>query len=191
MEAWVWVVIALVLVVVTAVAWVVTRERQRVRVREQFGPEYDRAVAQHGDRRAAEKDLVERTRRRDELDIKPLTDGARARYSDEWQAIQGRFVDEPETAITEADSLLDRVMRDRGYPVDDFEDFETKAQLLSVDHPTVLGNYRAARAVQQRNATRLAGTEELREALLRYRSLFDELLQPDALTTTDTPETRG
>jgi hypothetical protein len=168
-------------VLVVVVAWLLIRQRRRAEVQERFGPEYDRAVAEHGDRRAAEKDLVDRRRRRDQLDIRPLPAGALARYSDEWRAIQARFVDQPESAITDADSLLDQLMRDRGYPVDDFG---TKAELLSVDHPTVLDNYRAARAVQERNATRLASTEELRGALLRYRSLFEELLEVDTDTTT-------
>ena len=99
---------------------------------------------------------------------------ARVRYADEWQAIQARFVDQPQGAITEADRLLDRVMRERGYPVDDFG---TKADLLSVDHPVVLQNYRSARAVQERNAAGEATTEDPRDAMLRYRSLFDELLE--------------
>jgi hypothetical protein len=188
MDAWAWVLILAAVVVIAVGAWLLIEQRQRTQVREHFGPEYERAVAEHGDRRAAEKDLVERTRRRDELDVRPLSEGARVRYSERWRTVQARFVDQPESAIGEADALLDEVMRERGYPVDDFE---TKAELLSVDHPVVVSNYRAARAVQERNATRLAGTEELREALLRYRSLFEELLEADTGRTDPTTRRQG
>lgn len=174
METWQWVVAVVVVVVVLAlVAWVATRSRKRTTALRRFGPEYERAVAQHGDRRAAEDDLLDRARRRDRLDIRPLGDDERSRYIQQWRVVQARFVDQPEAAIGEADALLDEVMRDRGYPVDDFEE---KAELVSVDHPHVVENYRAARVVRASSGTRMASTEELRQAVLHYRALFDELL---------------
>ena len=175
MEAWQWAVVVLVVVVVLAlVLWLVLRQRRQAKMRQRFGPEYDRAIEQHGSRRTAEADLSDRARRHERLELQPLSPEARGRYQDQWRGIQSRFVDEPEAAIIEADSLLDRVMRDRGYPV---EDFDEKADLVSVDHPGVVENYRAARAVRERNTRNLASTEDLRDALLRYRSLFDEMLE--------------
>jgi hypothetical protein len=171
-NAWVWVIIAIAVIVIVAAVWAASAQRRRVRVRQRFGPEYDEALSRHPDRRAAEADLRDRTRRREELDIRSLSAGARDRYGEQWRAIQAGFVDQPGAAITNADALLDRVLRDRGYPVDDFD---AKAELVSVDHPTVVSNYRAARLVHDRRH-HSATTEELRQAFLHYRSLFDELL---------------
>ncbi|MCU1379167.1 MAG: putative secreted protein [Acidimicrobiales bacterium] len=186
MEAWQWVLLAVVVIVIIALGWWSwERRRQRARTLQRFGPEYDRAVEQHGDRREAEADLISRARQRDEIDLRPVTAEARGRYREEWQVIQSRFVDQPEAAITDADRLLDQVMRERGYPIDEWE---SKADLVSVDHPDVVENYRAARAVQESNATRMASTDDLRRALLHYRSLFDELLEPD--TVADEPRGR-
>lgn len=184
-EAWQWIVIAAAaLVVVLLVAWAL-RQRRRARVRERFGAEYDRAVEWHGDRRTAEHDLTDRLRRRERLDIRPLPEAARLRYLEQWRAVQTRFVDQPEATIADADMLLDQVMRDRGYPIDDINE---KTDLVSVDHPQVIEDYRAARAVRERSARRLATTDELRNALLRYRSLFDELLTVDATGPARTTE---
>lgn len=168
-----WIVLAVVVVVVVAVLlWAVGRSRRRTRTLQNFGPEYDRTVAQRGDRRAAEHELVDRAKRRRELDIRPLSPEARTRYTEQWRVIQAHFVDQPEASIVEAHSLLDLVMRDRGYPVDT----DDATELVSVDHPDVIEDYRAARAVRRKSESRLASTDELREALLRYRSLFDRLL---------------
>jgi hypothetical protein len=178
MDGWVWaVIIAAAVILIVAAAWAVARQRRRHQVLSRFGPEYDRAVEDHGDRRSAERDLLDRARRRDEFELRPLTAGARVRYRQEWQEIQARFVDAPEESIGAADRLLDQVMRERGYPLDANGDFGDKAALVSVDHPDVVQDYRAARAVQQRNAQRIASTDDLRQAILRYRSLFEALLE--------------
>ena len=175
MDWWVWVIIAAVVVVVAvAVAVAISRQRRRAAIASGFGPELDRTVKSHGgDRRAAVDELVERSRKRDSLDVHPLSAGARERYRDEWRALQARFVDEPARSLTEADVLLDRVMEERGYPVTDFDE---KAAVVSVDHPEVVQNYRAARELRQRNSQQMATTDELRQGILLYRSLFDELL---------------
>jgi len=180
-EAWQWLVAIVALVVVLAlVAWAMSRGRKRAAALERFGPEYDRAVERHGDRRAAEQDLLNRAQRRERLDILPLDKRDRVRYVEQWRAVQARFVDRPEEAISEADALLDKVMRDRGYPVDNFEE---KAELMSVDYPRLVENYRAARTVRTTGATRMASTEELRQAVLHFRALFDQLLSDPAPTT--------
>jgi hypothetical protein len=149
---------------------------------ERFGPEYEPTVRQRGDRKAAEAELKDRARRHDRLGLvdEPGLHGLPLRPV--LITIPGAERPELERAIDDADALLDRVMRDRGYPVDDFEE---KAELVSVDHPQVVEDYRAARAAQERNAERMASTEELRHALLRYRALFDELLEHGATTPSD------
>ncbi|HEX6312432.1 MAG TPA: hypothetical protein VF152_12525 [Acidimicrobiia bacterium] len=174
METWGWIVIAVVVVIViaavVALAWM-QRARRR-RLRDQFGPEYDRAV--EGRRRGrAERDLDQRVKQREEIDIRPLSDGARERYVHDWEAVQSHFVDRPEAAIESADSLIRQVMREEGYPVDDFEE---QAELVSVDHPHVVENYRAAHDTYVRHTREKASTEELRQALVSYRTLFDELV---------------
>jgi hypothetical protein len=162
-----------ILVVVALVAWALYRQRSRG-MRERFGPEYDRIVEQTGSRARAERELAERKHRHDAYDIRPLTPGARARYADEWRAIQARFVDQPEDAVREADRLIVAVMRDRGYPVDDGS---RRLDDLSVEHADVLDNYRTARRIAARNERHEAATEELRQATVSYRALFDDLLE--------------
>jgi hypothetical protein len=177
MDAWAWIVIAVVVVLIlAAVAWFVMRQRSRKQLHSRFGPEYDRTVERAGGRRAAEAELGERARERDRLEIRPLPAEARERYSSEWTRIQTQFVDRPDDAVGEADRLVTQVMRDRGYPVDDFE---RQAALVSVDHPDVVENYRSAHSIHARNEQRLASTDDLRQALLHYRALFDELLGND------------
>jgi hypothetical protein len=174
MATWVWIVIAIAAVVVIAlVLWSALRARRTRTLREGFGPEYDRTVADAPSKREAEGELLERQKRRDELDVRPLDPAARERYAEEWQATQARFVDDPGGAITEADVLIQRVMRERGYPV---EDFEQRAADVSVDHPEVVNNYRAAHAISIAHERERASTEDLRLAMQHYRSLFDELL---------------
>jgi hypothetical protein len=174
MATWVWIVIAIAAVVVLAlVVWSAVRTRRTRTLKEGFGPEYDRTVADAPSKRDAEAELAERQKRREELDIRPLDAGARERYAEEWQATQARFVDDPGGAITEADVLIQRVMRERGYPV---EDFEQRAADVSVDHPEVVNNYRAAHAISIAHERERASTEDLRLAMQHYRSLFDELL---------------
>ena len=145
-------------------------------LQDRFGPEYDRTVESRDGRRAAEADLRAREKQRAQFDVKPLPEATRLRFADEWRDVQERFVDQPTQATTAADTLITRVMEARGYPM---KDFDAQAELVSVDHPDTVENYRFARAVRQRSQTQQVGTEDLREALLRYRSLFDELLRPE------------
>lgn len=174
MAIWVWILIAIAVVVVVAFVAMAARQRRTTALRQRFGPEYDRAVEGRQDRRAAEADLRERERQRARLDIRPLPDNMRARFAQDWQELQERFVDQPSEAVMAADRLVYSVMEARGYPMGDFE---AQADLVSVDHPEVVENYRFAHGVHGRAQTRQASTEDLREALLRYRSLFDELLR--------------
>src|SRR3954471_16539447 len=176
MQPWVWVLLIVVLVVVVLAAVAVMRRRRTENLRGRFGPEYDRAVEASDDRRNAEQNLLDRARRRDQLDIRPLPEAARARYSEQWRGIQERFIDDPGGSVGAAHALLDQVMAERGYPT---KDFEEQADLVSVDHPRVVENYRAAYAVYTRQRDGQATTEDLRDALVRYRSLFEDLLHPD------------
>ena len=173
MDTWVWIVLAvLVVAALVLVATVAMRKRRSEQLREGFGPEYDHVVEETGDRRAAERELSERRKRHDELEIVSLSDSVRARYAEEWKQVQVHFVDEPEAAVRDADQLVQRVMSDRGYPVAD--DFERRAADVSVDYPDVVENFR--------DGHRLAGesdTESLRQAMVRFRSLFAELLEGD------------
>ena len=164
----------IIIVVLLVLVAVLVGQRRRTRgLQERFGPEYRRTVARTGDQRAAESQLAEREQRRQQLNIVQLEPAARDRYLEAWQATQGKFVDDPAGATREADALVARVMRDRGYPVDDFEQ---RAADVSVDHPRVAENYRAAHAVSVANEQGLAGTDDLRQAFVHYRSLFAELL---------------
>ena len=154
-------------------AWLFLRKRRTERLRAQFGAEYDRAVKEDGSRRHAEAGLKDRTERVGSLDIRPLASGDRARFVESWNRIQGRFVDGPGGAVTEADQLLGDVMSTRGYPV---SDFEQRAADISVDHPLVLTNYRTAHEIAVRQTKGNANTEDLRQAMIHYRTLFEELV---------------
>jgi hypothetical protein len=176
MATLVWVVIAIVVVVAIALVAVGVRKRKTAMLRERFGPEYDRAVENRGDQRAAEADLRAREKQRAQFELTPLPEADRLRFAAEWRDVQEHFIDQPAQAATAADTLITRVMEARGYPMNDFD---VQADLVSVDHPETVENYRFAHAVQERSQTQQASTEDLREALLRYRSLFDELLRPD------------
>ena len=184
MQAWTWVVIAVCAVAVIALVAVVAQQQQRrARLRQTFGPEYERTMRERGSRREAERELAGRYERRRGLDIRPLSAEQRDLYAGEWIEVQARFVDMPADAVRDADSLLSRVMRERGYPVGDFEQ---RAADVSVDHPGVVDNYRRAQAISQRSAAGQASTEDLRQAMVHYRSLFNDLLAPaeDRATTT-------
>ena len=171
-----WVILAIVIVVaVIAIGWLWARLRRTEHLQGRFGPEYDRAVDEHGDARAAEKELREREARRKQFDIRPLAPESRARYLDRWKDVQARFVDEPAPAVADADRLIGEAMRERGYPVDDFDQ---RAADLSVDYPEVVENYRAGHSVATGEGT---GTEELRQAMVHYRSLFVRLVDRDQL----------
>ena len=168
-------IIVIVLLILAALAVAVWMRAQQAKRREslqdRFGPEYDRAVDQHGDRKAAEKQLADTASRRDSIEVRPLEPAERERYTTEWTQVQADFVDSPTAATREADRLVQSVMRDRGYPVDDFE---TRSQMLAADHPEVVEHYRAAHAVGSRQDP--VETEELRQAFVHYRALFDLLL---------------
>ncbi|MFZ0185704.1 MAG: hypothetical protein WAL72_02005 [Streptosporangiaceae bacterium] len=168
----------IVIAVVAVIALVVVggRKRRTAMLRNRFGPEYDRAVENRDDRRAAEADLRAREKQRAQFDVKPLPEAIRLRFADEWRDVQENFVEQPAQAAASADVLITRVMEARGYPM---KDFDAQAELVSVDHPDTVENYRFAHAVRQRSQTEQVSTEDLREALLRYRSLFDELLRPE------------
>ena len=174
MDTWVWIVIAIAVAVVliVVVALAALQRRRRHRLQDRLGPEYDRAV--EGERRGrVERDLDHRVKQRDQLEIRPLSPAARERYARDWEALQSRFVDQPEVAIDGADSLVSQVMREQGYPV---EDFEEQADLVSVDHPHVVDNYRAAHGTYERHTRESTSTEDLRQALVCYRTLFEELV---------------
>jgi len=174
MDAWVWIVIAmaaLAIIVIAVLAWLQTRRR---RLRETFGPEYERAVADAPTRKEAEAELEERRKRREELEIRPLSPETAERYGHEWEGVQVRFVDDPVGATRDADRLVQQVMSDRGYPMDEFD---ARADLISVDHPTVVENYRKAHTAYLAYDRGDASTEDLRQAMVHYRSLFDELVE--------------
>jgi hypothetical protein len=163
-----------VIVVAGIAAWLFLRKRRTERLRTQFGgAEYARAVEEGGSRRHAEAGLKERTERVESLNIRPLAPGDRARFVESWRRIQARFVDGPGGAVTEADQLLGDVMSTRGYPV---SDFEQRAADISVDHPLVLENYRTAHEIAVRQTQGQANTEDLRQAMIHYRTLFEELV---------------
>jgi len=162
------------LVAIGVVVWLLQRQRQSTALREQFGPEYDRTLSATGDRRSAEADLTARQERVEQLHIRPLDPADEAALAGEWRTAQARFVDDPAGAVGDADALIGRVMQARGYPIGDFE---ARAADLSVDHPRVVSNYRAAHRIAQASANGQAGTEQLRQAFVHYRALFDELLE--------------
>jgi hypothetical protein len=174
------IVLVIALVVIVAVAVVVLGgARRRSRLRERFGPEYERAVAS-GDRKEAEADLRGRLDARQKLDIRPLSEAERDSYGSEWQEVQAEFVDQPDGSLADADALVERLMRDRGYPVDDFEQ---QADLVSVDHPDVVEHYRKAHGVFVAAGGGDDGgvaTEDMRQALVSYRALFAVLLDDPA-----------
>lgn len=165
---------AAIVVGVAIAVWLSLRKRRTERLRTQFGrAEYDRTLKEDGSRRHAEAGLKERTERVEGLPIRPLAPGDRARFVESWRRIQARFVDGPGGAVTEADQLLGDVMSTRGYPV---SDFDQRAADISVDHPLVLQNYRTAHEIAVRQAQGLANTEDLRQAMIHYRTLFEELV---------------
>ena len=172
-----WLVIAAVVVVaIVAVAWVYAQRERRVRLRTHFGPEYERAVRETGSPGKAEALLAERAKRVHDLKIHRLTHEQAETFVQEWKRIQGMFVDDPDGAVAAADRLVTEVMTARGYPI---EDFDMRAADLSVEHPRVVENYRIARALAVRRSRGEAGTEELRQAVVNYRALFDDLLKTD------------
>jgi hypothetical protein len=171
------IVIVVVIVVVIAALTVGAMEMRRRRLRQQFGPEYDRAVTETGSRRKAEAELAARQRRVAKLDIRPLNREETARYQGEWNTVQERFVDTPTEAVTQAATLVTTVMKVRGYPT---EDHDEAMEALSVDHAPTLARYREARTISERAGSGGATTDDLRNAMLQYRELFHELVgSPD------------
>ena len=177
MDTWVWIVIGVIVaIVVLGVVFSALRTRRSRSLQDQFGREYDRTVDKAGGRREAERELAERQKRHDELELKPLSQDARDSYLQQWQVTQGRFVDDPTGAVSEADDLVQRVMRDRGYPVDDFEQ---RAADISVEHPELVEKYRTANGIARASERGEASTEDLRHSVRHYRALFVELLEVD------------
>jgi hypothetical protein len=166
------VIVAIVLVAGAIVVSVMQRHRSR-RLQERFGPEYQRVVEDAGSRRDAEAELAGREERRSALAIRTLEPDARRDYVSAWQGVQAQFVDDPSDAVGRADRLVHQVMGECGYPVDAFEQ---QAADVSVDHPTVVTDYRAAHEISLRNDAGSATTEDLRRAMVHYRALFDDLL---------------
>ena len=166
-------IIAAVVVVVIGVIVYLVQRRRSERLRQHFGPEYDRAIAEGGNRRRAEAVLEQRTERVKKFHIRPLTAEDKARFTEEWDRVQAHFVDAPAGAVAEADQLLGDIMATCGYPMGDFEQ---RAADISVDHPIVTQNYRAAHEIAVRQASGHASTEELRRAMIHYRSLFEDLV---------------
>ena len=176
MPLWVWFFLAALILIAIAglvVALSAARSRRTDRLKQRFGPEYDRTVAETGEQQAAERELVARKRKRDKLDIRPLTPDALQAYSQRWRQVQTAFVDSPSSALDDADRLLTEVMRERGYPVDDFD---RRAADISVDHPEIVENYRSAHAIHRSDRNGNVNTEEQRQAFVHYRALFDRLL---------------
>jgi hypothetical protein len=160
------------------------RKRRTQRLRTQFGgSEYSRAVKEGGNRRQAEAVLDKRAERVEALHIRPLAPGDRARFVESWARVQARFVDGPGGAVTEADQLLNDVMSTRGYPM---SDFEQRTADISVDHPLVLEHYRSAHEIAVRQTQGQASTEDLRQAMIHYRTLFEELVGESELARTKT-----
>jgi hypothetical protein len=170
-----WIILLGILAVVllaVAIGFISQRQRQSKRLRQRFGAEYDRAVTEFG-RNKAEAELKAREKRVEKLTIIPLAPADAARFTQAWTALQGRFIDNPKGVVVEADHLVRELMLKRGYPMGDFE---MRAADISVDHPAVVENYRAAQAIAVRDELGEADTEELRKAVVHYRTLFDELL---------------
>jgi hypothetical protein len=182
MPVWEWILIAASLVIVVAavivVAIVASSRRKTERLKQHYGREYERLVSQTGGQKAAEKELTDRERKRDKLDIVPLTPSALSDFATRWQQVQTGFVDNPATAVGVADRLVTEVMRERGYPVDDFDQ---RAADISVDHPQIVENYRTAHGIHLSQQRGDVSTEQQREAFVHYRALFEKLLE----TTTD------
>ncbi len=169
-------VIAVIVVVILAVGVIVAvlmARRRKVALRQRFGSEYVRAVREGGSERAAEAVLVEREKRVSKFNIRELGEPEKRQYAEHWRRVQERFVDDPGGAVTDADESVALLMGARGYPV---ADFGQRAADLSVDHPRVVENYRTAHEIAVRHREGKAGTEELRQAMIHYRSLFEDLL---------------
>jgi hypothetical protein len=170
-----WLIVACVVIAVLIIAVIVLTRRQQAtkRLKSRFGSEYERTLDELGGQRKAEAELHQREQRVEKLELKPLEPDERSRFTDRWRRIQSAFVDDPGTALTDADRLVGEVMTARGYPSADFEE---RSADVSVDHAEVIDSYRKAHAIALRNQKGEAGTEDLRQAMVAYRTLFDELV---------------
>ena len=171
-----WIILAAVVVLglVALGAWLFYQKKQSHKLQERFGPEYGRTVDELGSRTKGESELKAREKRVERLDILPLAPSEAARFTEAWQVLQSRFVDNPKGVVVQAEQLVRELMEKRGYPMGDFE---RRAGDISVDHPDVVANYRSAQAIAVRDRQGSADTEELRKAVVHYRALFDELLE--------------
>jgi FtsZ-interacting cell division protein ZipA len=171
------IVVAVVVVVVIAIlGYQMARKRRTTQLREQYGPEYDRAIDQADSQHEAESELRDRSKRHEQLELRSLDSSEREGFERRWSDVQGQFVDDPSTAVRNADQLVVEVMSARGYPV---EDFDQRADDLSVRHPEVTQRYREARRIAQANDDGTVDTEDLRQAVTSYRSLVLALLAED------------
>jgi len=173
-------VVAAILAVGAVAAWMYLQRRRTDELAGHYGPEYQRAVEEHGDRRKAEEDLMSRRERVRALEIRPLNPDRAGTYKGRWLEVQAAFVDHPDQAILDADRLVGEIMEERGYPVGDFE---RQAADVSVDHPRVVEHYRAAHLVAERHSRDQVDTEQLRRAMVDYRALFDDLLETEQAPT--------
>jgi hypothetical protein len=179
----VWIIVAIVVIAaLAAVGVALARRRRTERLQSRFGPEYERVVSESGDQRRAEAELQDRFSRRQQFEIRELDPASRERYGERWRHAQAHFVDQPAAAIAEADALVIEVMRERGYPV--AGEFEQRAADVSVDHPAVVEHYRAAHRISSDATDGRASTEDLRQAMVHFRALFDELLGKQDRQTT-------
>jgi len=183
MGVWIGIVIVVaVLLVLAGATWLSMQRQRNTQLRENFGPEFERVAGETGDTRRAEAELAQRARRVERLDIRPLSPQESTQFATEWRATQARFVDEPGPAIKDADRLVADAMMARGYPVGDFEQ---QAEDVSVNHPRVVENYRAAHAIALRDEAGEASTEDLRQAMVHYRALFQELIETQEVAPTE------
>jgi FtsZ-interacting cell division protein ZipA len=171
------IVVAVVVVVVIAiVGYQMAQKRRTTQLREQYGPEYDRTVDQADSQHEAESELRGRSKRHEQLELRSLDSSERVDFERRWSDVQAQFVDDPSTAVRNADQLVVEVMSARGYPV---EDFDQRAEDVSVRHPEVTQRYREARRIAQANKDGTVDTEDLRQAVTSYRSLVLALLADD------------
>jgi hypothetical protein len=173
------IIVALFVIILGVAVAAIYRRRRSEQLRNEFGPEYDRALQETGSASRAEATLLQRRKRVERLKLRALTPEDSGRFRDSWSRVQTRFVDDPKGAVTEADQLLGELMSKRGYPV---TDFEQRAKDISVFHPRVVENYRAGHEIAQRHARGEASTEDLRQAMIHYRTLFADLLGEKDMT---------
>lgn len=168
---------AVIIIAIILIAVAVARRNRSTSLQHRFGPEYDRVMQERGNRQEAERELAARETRVKKMHIEELPAGAKTRYTEEWRTVQSRFVDEPRSSLVNADTLVTNVMRDRGYPMDDFDQ---RVADLSPDHPGVVNNYRSAHEIASRSEHGEISTEDMRQAMIHYRALFDDLLGKEA-----------